>query len=221
VVRADTAAANHLHHWVRRSSLAVDGLQVLSFLGRPPWLAALVLVAVVVLWRRQRHRLAVWLVVTGISGGLVDTAVKLAVDRPRPSLSDPVATALGKSFPSGHAMSSTIVYGALVLVLLPVVSGPRRVTLLAGAALLVGAIGFSRLALGVHYVSDVLGGYVLGLAWLTASTAAFGIWRRDRGGAAVGPVEAVEAEMTERRSGGGEAADSAAAIRPRAMGARP
>jgi undecaprenyl-diphosphatase len=51
------------------------------------------------------------------------------------------------------------------------------------------AIGFSRLTLGVHYVSDVLGGYVLGAAWLLASVAAFEIWREDRGRRPTKPLE--------------------------------
>jgi len=60
--------------------------------------------------------------------------------------------------------------------------------------LLVGAIGFTRLALGVHYISDVLGGVVLGLAWLAASTAAFSTWRLERGRPAVDPMEGLEPE---------------------------
>ncbi len=60
------------------------------------------------------------------------------------------------------------------------------------------AIGFSRLALGVHYVSDVLGGYALGAAWLVGSVAAFEIWREDRGRRRTHPLEeGVEPEEAE------------------------
>jgi len=153
-----------------------------------------VAVAAVVLLRRHRARLALFLVVTTAVGGLLDTAVKVAVSRSRPSLVDPVATAAGKSFPSGHAMSSTVVYGALLLVFLPYVARRWRPAVVAGAVVVVLAVGFTRLALGVHYISDVLGGYVLGLAWLAASTAAFSIWRVERGRPPVEPMEGLEPE---------------------------
>jgi len=197
MVRLDTSAANHLHQWVRGSPGTVTALEVVTFFGQPPWLALVVAVSAVLLWRGHRRRLVAYLLTTAVIGSLLDTAVKLAVNRPRPSLRDPVATAVGKSFPSGHAMSSAIVYGALVLIVVPVLPRARRSVVVGVAVLVVLAIGFSRLALGVHYISDVLGGYVLGLAWLAAATAAFGIWRHDRGGPPAGPREAVSAEMED------------------------
>jgi undecaprenyl-diphosphatase len=194
LVRLDTSAARDLHGWVRRSPGFVTGLKALTFFGSPQWFYVVVAVAALVVWRRGRGRLALFLVVTTLGGGLLDTVVKVAVDRPRPSLVDPVATAHGKSFPSGHAMSSTIGYGALLLVFLPLVAPRLRPWVVAGFSLLVAAIGFSRLALGVHYLTDVFGGYVLGLAWLAASTAAFSLWREDRGRPPVEPMEGLEPE---------------------------
>jgi len=194
LVRLDTAAARDLHGWVRRSPSLVSGLKALTFFGSPPWLWLLVAPAALFTWRRHHARLAVFLLVTTAGGGLLDTIVKVAVDRPRPSLVDPVATAHGKSFPSGHSMSSTIVYGALLLVFLPVLSRRMRPVLIGAAMALVGAIGFSRLALGVHYISDVLGGYVLGMAWLVASVAAFSTWRVERGRGPISPLEGLEPE---------------------------
>jgi undecaprenyl-diphosphatase len=153
--------------------------------------------AAIWVWRRGHLRLAIFLVVTALGGGLLDTVVKEAVDRPRPSLVDPVATAYGKSFPSGHAMSSTFVYGALVLVFLPAIGRRYRPVVIGGAVLLVLAIGFSRLALGVHYITDVAGGFVLGLAWLAASTGAFSIWRVEMGRPPVDLREGLEPEAAE------------------------
>jgi undecaprenyl-diphosphatase len=135
--------------------------------------------------------------VTTLGGGLLDTVVKEVVNRARPSLVNPVATAHGKSFPSGHAMSSTFTYGALLLVFLPVIARRYRPVIVGGAALLVAAICFSRLALGVHYISDVVGGVVLGLAWLAASTAAFSIWRVQRGRSPVEVSEGLAPEAAE------------------------
>jgi undecaprenyl-diphosphatase len=194
MARIDTAAARHLHDWVRESEVGVRLLRILTLLGKPIWLAIITAPAVLYCWRRKHVRLALFLVVTTIGGGLVDTAVKLAVDRPRPSLEFPIATAFGKSFPSGHAMSSVVVYGSLLLVFFPVMSRPWRRRTFVGFVTLMLVIGFTRLALGVHYLTDVLGGYVLGVAWLMASTAAFSIWRVERGQRAVEPSEGLEPE---------------------------
>lgn len=182
LVRSDTAAARHLNAWANDWPAAVSALKVVTFLGSPVWCYLLVLPTAILLWKRAVPRLAVFLVATTAVGGLLNTALKLAVNRSRPSLIDPVAAAHGRSFPSGHAMSSTVVYGALLLVVLPAVSRARRPVAVAGTALVVLVVGFSRLALGVHYLSDVVAGYVLGCAWLAASTAAFATWRVERAG---------------------------------------
>ena len=91
-------------------------------------------------------------------------------------------------------MSSTVVYGALLLVFLPGGRPPVAAVAVGGAAVLVLAIAFTRLALGVHYLSDVVGGIVLGLAWLAVSTATFSIWRVERGRPPVQPTEGLEPE---------------------------
>jgi membrane-associated phospholipid phosphatase len=197
LLRLDTSAARNLHGWVRHSDTLVRELKVLTFFGSPPWFYALVIPAAIWVWRKGHLRLSVFLLVTTLGGGLVDTVVKELVNRDRPSLVDPVATAHGKSFPSGHAMSSTFVYGALLLVFLPVIARRLRPFVLGATVVLIAAIGFSRLALGVHYLTDVLGGYVLGLAWLAASTAAFSIWRVERGRPPVELSEGVEPEAAE------------------------
>ena len=86
-------------------------------------------------------------------------------------------------------MSSLVCYGALLVVFLPLVAPRARRWCVAVTALWVLAIGVSRLALGVHYVSDVLGGYVLGAAWLTGSVAMFEVWRAERGRRPTQPLE--------------------------------
>lgn len=194
LTKADTAAADHLHDWVRRTPGVVGPLRAVSFLGSPPWLALVVGATVVHTLVRRHWRLTTFLLVTTLAGGAINTSVKLAVDRERPELHPPVATAGGNSFPSGHATSSTVAYGAVLLVLLPAVPRRVRTPAVGGAVALVGAVGVTRLALGVHYVTDVVGGFALGLGWLSASTAAFSIWRVERGQAAVEPLEGLEPE---------------------------
>lgn len=182
LLRIDRGVAVSMHRWVvARGHPFVVALQVVSWVGRPPFLITVATIAGIYVIRHGRVRLAAYLACTSILGGVVDTAVKMLVHRPRPVLDNPIAHAYGKSFPSGHAMSSTVVYGALLLVFLPVVPKARRKWAIGGTVALVLFIGASRLALGVHFLSDVLGGIVLGLAWLAASTAAFRIWRVERG----------------------------------------
>lgn len=194
LTRADTWAAEHLHDWVRGAPGVVGPLRAVTFLGTPLWLAAVVGATAAFTAARGRRRLALFVVVTAAAGGLVNSGVKSAVDRERPALEPPVATAGGPSFPSGHATSSTVCYGAVALVLLPAVPRRARRRAVAGTAALVAAIGVSRLALGVHYLSDVLGGFALGGAWLAASTAAFSVWRVERGQPPVEALEGLEPE---------------------------
>jgi undecaprenyl-diphosphatase len=182
MLRVDHGVADAVHQWVvARGQWFVDVVRIVSWLGRPPFLSLMAALAAVYVIRHNRIRLAIFLVTTAVVGGLVDTAVKVLVNRPRPEFENPIAHALGKSFPSGHAMSSTVVYGALLLVFLPAVPRGRRRYAIGATVLLVLAIAASRIALGVHFLSDVLGGLVLGLAWLAASVAAFRIWRDERG----------------------------------------
>ena len=187
-IEIDTWAANTLHEVVRESDLLVSVLQAVSFTGKPIFFVIVcVPIGLFLLWRGHFH-LTMYLAVSTILGGIIDTIVKVAVDRDRPSLEDPVATAFGNSFPSGHSMMSLVTFGALLLIFLPVMRR-HRVTALVVVGLWVLAIGFTRLALGVHYISDVLGGWVLGAAWLALSTAAFEIWREDRGLRPTKPLE--------------------------------
>ena len=179
--RVDASVANWMNGWVHGRPWLVRLLELVSWFGLPLWLGILVTVGSVFVWWRGRRRLAAYLVVTVVGGSLVDTFVKVLVDRPRPVVDHPLDTAFGTSFPSGHAMASTLTYGALLLVFLPVLSRRWRPVAVGAAVGIVLAVGSSRLLLGVHFLSDVVGGYVLGLAWLLAATAVFEIWRREEG----------------------------------------
>lgn len=198
ITRLDGDVADGLNDFVHRRGALLAVLRGVTFLGSTVWLTLVVVAVGVSVVRAGRRRLGTFLVVTCLGGALVNYSVKLAVSRPRPLVDHVVAHADGKSFPSGHAMSSTVVYGAVLLVLLPAVrSRKARRAVVAAAAVLVGAIGSTRLLLGVHFLSDVLGGFALGLAWLSASVAAFEVWRADTGGR---PVDAL-AEGVEPEAG--------------------
>jgi undecaprenyl-diphosphatase len=92
-------------------------------------------------------------------------------------------------------MTSTYAYGAILLTLLPLIPASRRRLAIGAYFGWIVAVACSRLGLGVHYLSDVIGGFVLGLAWLAASTAAFSIWRVEEGRAPVEVEEGVEPEV--------------------------
>ena len=131
----------------------------------------------------------------------MNVVVKTAVHRLRPVLSDPVAHAQGLSFPSAHAQAAVVGYALLLLVFLPILQGVWRTGAVTFALVAVLAIGFSRIALGVHYLSDVIGGFVLGAAWVMAMAAAFNAMRVDRGRRRVDVGEGLEPEHSGRLAG--------------------
>ncbi|OLB78162.1 MAG: hypothetical protein AUI14_14350 [Actinobacteria bacterium 13_2_20CM_2_71_6] len=157
---------------------------VLGFVTRLGSLAVLiwlVAIATVLLIVRRRYRLAGYLVVAGLGSVILDPALKAAVGRLRPVVAHPVAVGGGNSFPSGHALGSIIVYSALLLVFVPALPRRARKPVIAALAVLVAAIGFTRLALGVHFLSDVLGAWALGIAWLGITAYALEVWRVEEG----------------------------------------
>lgn len=196
IVEFDKAAADQAFELKQNAPWLPELFNAISFLGAPYWFWVLIGGVAIYLWMHHRRRLVAFLLTSTIGGSILNTIVKTVVDRPRPSYADPAAVTFqkGKSFPSGHAMSSTIAYGALLLIFLPMIPRRYRKWAVGGYIFLEALIGLSRLGLGVHYISDVAGGYLLGLAWLTASTAAFSIWRIERGRRPVEPMSGVEPE---------------------------
>jgi membrane-associated phospholipid phosphatase len=120
-------------------------------------------VAVWLVWRHSAWWLALWLVVVCALGTVLQQALKAAVGRARPVWPDPVDSAHYAAFPSGHAMTATVVCGLLLWLLRRHGAGPvvwrTAVTV---AAVSVAGAGLTRIWLGVHWPSDVLGGWLLG-----------------------------------------------------------
>ncbi|WP_229400891.1 phosphatase PAP2 family protein [Micromonospora okii] len=155
-----------------------------------PWpLRAAVLAVVVWLLSRRARRLAWWAATTMAVGGLLSPLLKLLVGRERPDLLDPVAHAAGYSFPSGHAVNAALAAGVLLVVFLPYARErpAARWALWAAAVVLAGLTGVSRVALGVHWTSDVVAGWLLGAATVAATAAAFRTWTIPRPGSATPP----------------------------------
>ncbi len=157
--------------------------RVVTQFGSTPVLIGVVIFACVylaVLHRRRRR--ALYLITTSVLGVVVNNIIKALVARSRPHFDHAVAHAFGKSFPSGHAMNSTVVYGSLlVLAWGPLRTAARRAIAGVLVASLVGAIATSRVVLGVHYASDVVAGIALGSAFVLVSTAAFKAWQHEGG----------------------------------------
>jgi undecaprenyl-diphosphatase len=193
LVRMDGGARDDMHAVALRHDGLVGALKTLSTIGSAvvyiPLFAA---VAAWLAWWQRLPRLAAFVVVTMTGSVVLNSLVKLAVDRARPVLADPVAHAAGMSFPSGHAQSAMVAASVLLLVFLPLLRGAWRWVAVGAAVAYVLAIGFARVTLGVHYVSDVLAGYVLGAAWVAAMIAAFNAWRRERGRPPADPAQGLE-----------------------------
>ena len=177
----DDSAAQWLHLRIQGEDGVIGLLEIISFTGKPIFLLFAIGIPGAWILYHGGKKLALFLAVTCIGGGIVDTIVKVGVGRPRPKIDEPIIQAFGNSFPSGHSMAAVVCYGALLLVFVPLMSNRLRNVCIAAYVFWVLAIGFSRLMLGVHFISDVLGGYVLGAAWLAASVAAWEIWREERG----------------------------------------
>jgi undecaprenyl-diphosphatase len=201
LLRADNGARDRLHNFAVTHTGFVGAMQLISDSGSAvAWQIVLAVVVVWLLWRRL-PRLALFVVVTAAGSSLLNTVVKAAVHRLRPVLTDPVAHEGGLSFPSGHAQAAIVGYAVLLLVFLPILHGVWRKVAVTFAAFMVLVIGFARIALGVHYLSDVLGGYVLGAAWVAAMAAVFNAMRVDRGHRSVDVREGLEPEQAPRMSG--------------------
>ena len=181
LAEADKGARDDLHGYALSHPAFVTVMRFFSDSGSSlAWQVILGLAVVWLLWRRV-WRLAVFVAVTGIGSSLLNTAVKAAVNRPRPLVEHPLVHAPGASFPSGHAQAAITGYAVLLLVFLPVFQPRWRKPAIAVATFMVLAIGFSRVALAAHFVSDVVAGFVLGAAWTAAMAALFSAWRLQRG----------------------------------------
>ncbi len=138
----------------------------MTALGGGPVLTIVVTLVSAFLILKRQWRAASLVVVAVVSGSLAIAGLKWFFARARPDLVDHLVTVTSKSFPSGHAGNSAIVYLTLAGLVFPVIREARvRVFVLAAALLLVATIGVSRVYLGVHWPSDVLAGWLFGALW--------------------------------------------------------
>lgn len=179
--RLDLRVDDRLNHYFAPRTGATSFWRAVSTVGQPATFEVAAGLAAIGLWLRHHRRLALFLVVTVVGASLLNNLVKYLVDRARPTVPVALSHPAGSSFPSGHAMASFVALGLVTL--LARRSAPRPVAIAVTVACVVGVllVGFSRMALGAHYLSDVFGAWLLGLAWLVALVEIFGVARRREG----------------------------------------
>jgi len=171
----DAQANSALHHYA--NSNLDTAMNTASLVGSVYVLVPLVLLVVIALIVTRRKRTATFLAVAAVGGALLDEVLKQSFARARPDL--PWATKLTTyGFPSGHSMESLVCYLALALVVWRVFGRRWGTLAVVLASLLVLTIGISRIYLGAHYFSDVVGGYAAGTFWVSGAATATAGWRR-------------------------------------------
>ena len=186
-VRESSPAVQRIDHhlWELARTHRTDGrtafFLAFTYLGTPVGLGAVVVGTGVLLASRGFRRLPLFLAASSLSAWGLNTLLKAVFARARPDLTLAVRTSSGYSFPSGHAMMSLCTFGALVYVVSRISDRRRVQSFWAALALtVVLAISASRVYLGVHWTSDIAGGWAAGLVWLAASIATYEVFRRLR-----------------------------------------
>jgi len=162
-----------------RTASVSDAARWVTHLGDPLVVVSMVVSAVLVLVRLERHRLAVFVAMSSVGAAIATGVAKSVVGRARPPRAIWEVAAAGAAFPSGHATQSIACYGAIAVAAIVVVPSVRaRKAVLAIATLVALSVGVSRVYLGVHWTSDVLCGWAVAALWL-ATLVLIG-WARPR-----------------------------------------
>ncbi|WP_200302059.1 phosphatase PAP2 family protein [Streptomyces adelaidensis] len=161
----DESIANSTHRWAVGEPGITHTFRILTDWVWDPVTMRLLAAAIAgwLVWRYREWWLALWLAVTSAAGTALQQGLKAAVGRERPAWPDPVDSAHYAAYPSGHVMTATVVFGLLLWLLH--LYGAGRVlmrTAMAVSVVSVVGVGLTRIWLGVHWVSDVVGGWLLG-----------------------------------------------------------
>jgi membrane-associated phospholipid phosphatase len=165
-----------MHAWFEhvRQPAATTLFSTATNLGGTIGMGAIVGVTVAILFARKERASAIFVIVTAGVGALLNLGLKWIFARARPDLTSAIAMARWYSFPSGHAMNSFITFGALAYIALRQPwSWISKSAVLALAITLAMVITVSRVYLGVHWTSDVVGGWSAGMVWLASAVTAF------------------------------------------------
>lgn len=175
----DLAVRNAIHE--QSSPMLTRAMQGLTQLGSQTFLIPLGALLAWRLWTVGRPRAAVLFAIAAAGGTLCDQILKYGFRRPRPEAFFGLAQPTTYSFPSGHSVESCCFYGVLAAILsVTAVSRTAKAAIWSIAAGITLAIGFSRIYLGVHYPTDVLGGYAVAIVWVAVVRAGYRVWLRRR-----------------------------------------
>jgi len=169
VVNPFSTADHGLATWFhgRLTPAVVTVLRAFTEFGSGEWIGVVLFaLALFFVWKRWWPSL-VTLIVAVPGGMLLNECLKILVHRHRPFIDGPFVDWSGYSFASGHTIGATLLYGQLLLFVLPLLKARHsRVLCTSSAALLVVLVGFSRIALGAHFLTDVLAAVFFGVSWL-------------------------------------------------------
>lgn len=167
ITQLDADIAHWLHLHARQGGFLRDALLILTHLHSTPGVLAIAACAALWLYRAGQRYWTVALIASVPGGMLLNVALKHTFERIRPHFAEPILTLSTYSFPSGHAMAATVLYGVLACY------AARRASTWAGrvlpfvlAAMMIGAVAFSRMYLGAHYLTDILAALAEGCGWL-------------------------------------------------------
>ncbi len=152
-------------------------MQAITFVGEPSFLLVISLIVASWLLFRRRRSAATTLAIACIGAIGLNFLLKNLFARARPMLWQRSVDVSFYSFPSGHAMVSLVIYGMLSYLLATRFHRYRK-SIFSVTILLIAAIGFSRLYLGVHWPTDVIAGYAAGFVWLIACIFSLEVWRQ-------------------------------------------
>ena len=186
----DHGAASWFHTHLTHTFVAI--LRAITEFGSSEWIAVVLSLAVL-LFIFKRWWLSLATLIVAVPGGmLLNELVKVLVHRHRPFVDGWFVDWSGYSFASGHTIGATLLYGQLALFLVPVIKSRRgRMLVFSAASFVITLVGFSRIALGAHYFTDVLAGMFFGAAWLTVCMLALRPLRR------IGLPAAIESALPE------------------------
>jgi undecaprenyl-diphosphatase len=175
--RAAAADRAILRWMAERRTPPLNGLMVgITTFGSRTFMAALIVATLVILIVRRDRRDAIHLVVAALGVGALVWVTKGIVERARPTEVQHVVHVSGFSYPSGHSLATAALYITIAVIASSHLrTRAAKVAVVAGVASLVALVGLSRVYLGVHYPSDVLGGMSMGVSWALMLAAAVAV----------------------------------------------
>lgn len=177
VVAADQGVTNWFYAHGQDQLTAI--MRLVTFFGSVGFITGASIACGLVFAARRAWKWLLALAFTMLGGSLLNILLKHFFHRQRPVLENPLLTLTSFGFPSGHTMGSTLLCGFLALCAWQSLkSWSARVAIFLSAALIVAAVGLSRIYLGAHYLSDVLAAIAAGIVWLAFSWTAVETFRR-------------------------------------------